>query len=64
MKIGDRFVIRYFAKKHNKFIAREAEWTADCREWVSKKGVKCCCYFDIFAKAPRTATGNYKISWV
>ena len=62
-KIDMYFMIRYYAKKHSKTITRRAKYDENCRTWISKKGDKCLCYYDVDADTSnkyRTAV-NYEV---
>ena len=62
-KIDMYFMIRYYAKKHQKTITRRAKYDENCRTWISKKGDKCLCYYDVDADTSnkyRTAV-NYEV---
>ena len=57
------FTIKYYADKHGKTITRRAKYDENCRTWISKKGDKCLCYYDVDADTSnkyRTAV-NYEV---
>lgn len=58
MKVNQTFRIVYWAKKYKKHITRYGKWDKKCKQWTSKKGVKCTTYFDIHANNYRTATNG------
>jgi hypothetical protein len=53
------FVISYFAKKHNKFIFRNAMWTDKCKIDKDRGSIT---YFDTDANGYRTATQSIQIA--
>ena len=53
------FKISYFAKKHNKFIFRNAMWTDKCKIDADKGTIT---YFDTDANGYRTATSGIQIA--
>ena len=53
------FKISYFAKKHNKFIFRNAMWTDKCKIDADKGSIT---YFDTDANGYRTATSGIQIA--
>jgi len=54
--IPENFVITYFAKKHNKIITRNGQWTkpddfmTTGKAFISKNGVVCFIYWDCDAE--------------
>lgn len=62
MKIGDTFVITYFAKKHGKFITRSGKWVEGCREFTTTVGNKATVYYDTDELGYRTAIGEPTIT--
>ena len=59
MELNKQFKITYYAKKHDKYITRNAKWTDLCRYWTSKVGDSLITYFDMDKQEYRTA----KTSW-
>ena len=59
LKKHTHFVISYFAKKHNKFIFRNAMWTDKCKIDADKGSIT---YFDTDANGYRTATSGIQIA--
>ena len=58
------FKITYYAKKYKKIIQRLGKHDDDSREYISKDGRKCYCYFDLEKNGYRTATDTWKIEEV
>ena len=58
---NETFKIHYYAKKHSKFIERNAKWDEKCRYWFSKAMKACITYFDLDKNEYRTAVGSYWI---
>ena len=58
---NETFKIHYYAKKHSKFIERNAKWDEKCRYWLSKAMKPCITYFDLDKNEYRTAVGSYWI---
>jgi len=61
MELNKQFKITYFAKKHDKYITRNAKWTELCRYWTSKVGDSLITYFDMDAQSYRTAKGSWTV---
>ena len=61
MELNKQFKITYFAKKHDKYITRNAKWTELCRYWTSKVGDSLMTYFDMDAQSYRTAKGSWTV---
>ena len=59
LKKHTHFVISYFAKKHNKFIFRNAMWTDKCKINKDRGSIT---YFDTDANGYRTATSGIQIA--
>ena len=62
MELNKQFKITYFAKKHDKYITRNAKWTELCRYWTSKIGDSLVTYFDMDAQSYRTAKTSWTIT--
>jgi len=61
MELNKQFKITYYAKKHDKYITRNAKWTELCRYWTSKVGDSLITYFDMDAQSYRTAKGSWTV---
>ena len=62
MELNKQFKITYYAKKHGKYITRNATWTDQCRYWTSKIGDSLMTYFDMDAQEHRTAKTSWTIT--
>ena len=62
MELNKQFKITYYAKKHDKYITRNAKWTELCRYWTSKVGDSLMTYFDMDAQSYRTAKTSWTIT--
>ena len=62
MELNKQFKITYYAKKHDKYITRNAKWTELCRYWTSKVGDSLITYFDMDAQSYRTAKTSWTIT--
>ena len=61
MELNKQFKITYYAKKHGKYITRNAKWTDMCRYWTSKIGDSLITYFYMDKEQYRTAKGSWKV---
>jgi len=62
MELNKQFKITYYAKKHGKYITRNAKWTDMCRYWTSKIGDSLITYFDMDKMEYRTAKKTWTVT--
>ncbi len=61
MKLGTKFNITYYAKKHKEFITRKGNFDDKSKFWSSTKGTPLFTYFDNDNQGYRCATGTWTI---
>ena len=55
------FVITYYSASDKKHITRNALWTDQCKDWISKGGGLLMTYFDVDQDGYRTASDSWKV---